>query len=71
MSQFDSGTASSAEALECELASAAVVSAAVVRAIVMGRTLHLVTRRYSLLLRAALSLAPPHRAADEASRARS
>jgi hypothetical protein len=66
MSQFDSGTASSAEALERELASAAVV-----RAIVMGRTLHLVTRRYSLLLRAALSLAPPHRAADEAPRARS
>jgi hypothetical protein len=56
MSQFDSGTAS---------------SAAVLRAIVMGRTLHLVTRRYSLLLRAALSLAPPHRAADEAPRARS
>jgi hypothetical protein len=51
MSQFDSGTASSAEALEREFARAAVV-----RAIVMGRTLHLVTRRYSLLLRAALSL---------------
>jgi hypothetical protein len=64
MSQFDSGTASGAEVLERELAP-------VVKAIVMGRTLHLVTRRCYVLLRAALSLPPPHWATDEGPRARS
>ena len=48
---FDNGTASVAEVLERELARAAII-----RAIVMGRTLHLVIRRCYVLLRAALSL---------------
>jgi hypothetical protein len=60
MSLSINGTASVAEVLERELARAAIV-----RAIVMGRTLHLVIRRYYVLLRAALSLPPPHRATDE------
>jgi hypothetical protein len=54
------GTAAVAEVLERELARAAIV-----RAIVMGRTLNLVIRRYYVLLRAALSLRPSHRATDE------